>query len=187
MPTNVKTRKRKLDTLIELLQQEDAQKTLNMGVWYRMAEEGRDSRQSFECGYAACALGQAALHPPFVAQGLGIKMMGQSGHIYYQPDATDCKCYHTVAGAEFFGLNLREAQFLFNPEEYYYESCFKSMIYAVENAEYDTDDYFLDEDEDTTNFKDIPMSMVIRRIEFVRDHPHKDKSESGVLYERRLK
>lgn len=63
------------------------------------------------CGTAGCALGWAAVHPPFVEQGLHLK----SGLF---PRFTDSGYRDYEAGAEFFGLPYGESVRLFHPHHY---------------------------------------------------------------------
>ena len=62
-----------------------------------------------ECGYAACALGSAALHPWFRRRGLKIldgEVPAYRGRIAIE------------AAMKFFGITVREADRLFIPENY---------------------------------------------------------------------
>lgn len=57
------------------------------------------------CGTVACALGHAALHPPFVAA--GFKMEGE------MPTFGDLT--GIMAGAAFLGIDIQDAERLFGP------------------------------------------------------------------------
>lgn len=86
----------------------------NLSVW--KAEKGSvfHTRQGIKtaCGTVACALGSAALYPPFMKEGLGIaKTSYRATPVYNDKTGFD-------AGAEFFGIDLRESTYLFAPSRY---------------------------------------------------------------------
>lgn len=168
MPPTMMPRDLKLRTLIWLLQQQQAIDTFNMSIWYRKAdtEEG-DSDQSVECGYAACALGQAAIYPPFMEMGLRVELLSSSGFVSFKKDERDY--HHTRAGAAFFDLTVGEASFIFDVDEYYWASSYDVMQDEVHKAGYNLDDFFLNSDK--YGPKEIPIETVIRRIDFVLNHP----------------
>lgn len=64
------------------------------------------------CGTAACALGSAAIHKPFVEEGLELAggIFGKSP--WYQNNSG------FAAGKKFFGISGQEAYFLFAPSQY---------------------------------------------------------------------
>lgn len=66
------------------------------------------------CGTAACALGSAAIHPPFIRQGL--RMRVERGDNEGEPYYLGKSGYE--AGEKFFGITDEEAQKIFSPEEY---------------------------------------------------------------------
>lgn len=76
----------------------EAKVKLDMGEWF--APTG--------CGFAACALGSAALYPPFKEAGLRLRLMA--------PQYGDA-C-GSNAGAKFFGISYQEARDVFLPVFY---------------------------------------------------------------------
>lgn len=76
------------------------------------------------CGSAACALGSAAIYPPFIKQGLHLKEDEISVKINYDRKVPELEYYfsfvpsykretHKYAGAKFFGITDNEADNLF--------------------------------------------------------------------------
>lgn len=76
----------------------------DMRHWYR---------EQHSCGTIACALGSAALYPPFIKAGLKIRKLklemggGWAGNVMYKGYQGDW------AGAKFFGISQDEAEDLF--------------------------------------------------------------------------
>lgn len=82
------------------------------------------------CGSAACALGSAAIHDPFVKQGLCLKNDGVSSESETDEDGLEIIKYEADfipfykgaegvnAGAKFFGIDDYEADHLFMPGAY---------------------------------------------------------------------
>lgn len=81
--------------------------SFNMDIWSTTRKRDPDNVNGF-CHSAACALGSAALHPHFMAQGLQIRERtpNYEGYDGYR------------AGAAFFGLTGSESEQLFNPIAY---------------------------------------------------------------------
>lgn len=74
------------------------------------------------CGTAACALGSAALFPPFAKKGLKLECYreGYGGEKIFSIKYKNFSQYR--AGSEFFGISEEESRYLFNPmayEDYY--------------------------------------------------------------------
>lgn len=92
------------ERLIELhrMLSEVPEEYFDMGIF------GTRDFQNLECGSAACALGWAAVHPPFVEQGLR--------YIDEVPVYGDFRNYY--AGGVFFGLTRQQCMDLFNPSRY---------------------------------------------------------------------
>lgn len=96
----------------------------NINFWAR----GKDGQGSFtkeeaeafsleDCSTAACALGWAASHPPFMEQGLSLVTLHEDERAYSLcPGFEGVDCYE--AGAEFFGISYRQSEILFDPLEY---------------------------------------------------------------------
>lgn len=74
----------------------------------------RFDMEAWYCGTAACALGSAAVYPPFIELGLSLK--GTTLPDYYAPYFNGSRDYW--AGVRFFGITFYEALYLFNPEAY---------------------------------------------------------------------
>lgn len=64
------------------------------------------------CGTAACALGSAAIYPPFMEQGLTATLGGFVGDVEYE------EWEDFTAGQMFFNITYREAEWLFDPKLY---------------------------------------------------------------------
>jgi len=79
----------------------------NMDIWSTNRKRNPEAVNGF-CRSAACALGSAALHPHFMAQGLELRE--------YWPYYEGKDGYN--AGAAFFGLTDYESEQLFNPTMY---------------------------------------------------------------------
>lgn len=82
----------------------------DMGTWFDPKDGHEDQQKNVtaSCGTAACALGSAALHKPFMKQGLRI-----SGDVPVFKGE-----YGEAAGAKFFGITDMESASLFDPSEY---------------------------------------------------------------------
>ncbi len=78
-----------------------------------------------DCGTAACALGSACSHKPFIEAGLEIGKYNDSNNFWPRLDGE----IGFEAGAKFFGITEDESQFLFDPDTYNdpedYELCEK--------------------------------------------------------------
>jgi hypothetical protein len=72
---------------------------------------------SWVCETAACALGTAALHPPFMAMGLRLEKF--SGRDVLTPTYNNLQ--GCDAGMAFFNLSESQAFFLFLPSSYLYD------------------------------------------------------------------
>lgn len=171
-------REQKLNHLISILEQD--MPGFAMETWFsriNLKERGVNP----DCGFAACALGHAAMDPVFMHMGL---------ELIVRSDVYSEITYggRTAFGAaeNFFEITDKEAYFLFNPEEYYTDQCFAEIFETVEDTAKDesTSLYFYDIDEDDIaafydrhdGDKDYPYpkvtpAMVIKHIEFVRDNP----------------
>lgn len=68
------------------------------------------------CGTAACALGSACFYKPFQKEGL--EMYGDD-EFEYMPVFQGANQWE--AGAKFFGIDLEESEYLFDPAEYHKE------------------------------------------------------------------
>jgi hypothetical protein len=89
----------------------------NMSTWYEPdfdATRWKSSNSCFllldekvTCGSAACALGSAAIHKPFIEQGL--IMNSHYDQVQFGSD------FGFEAGAEFFDLTIEQAKWLFFP------------------------------------------------------------------------
>lgn len=113
-------RLKRLELLNTMLMEHDhifSKVKFDIDVWNVSGEENINNvyhrvvlKKSGEiCGTAACALGSAALYEPFMKMGLRIG--------YYNAPLYD-ENSEFDAGAEFFGINGRESEYLFSPSEY---------------------------------------------------------------------
>lgn len=89
-----------------------------MGAWIKRAAPFKTKQlcRYDACGSAACALGSAALYPPFMKAGL--KFVRDPMSMYVAWPAYK-RFRETEAGMEFFGIDLNEAEYLFIPCEYH--------------------------------------------------------------------
>jgi hypothetical protein len=168
----VMTREEKLNHLIEVMNKEETRANLEMDMWYTPNEEK-------ECGYAACAMGNAGLDPLFQSMGLVINtdpIFRTEFFLNGKPSAG------FDAAQQFFELDTEESNFLFDPEEYYSRSSrsqtFDNILDYVDGNESTlpfTDYYFIVNDD--YDFEENPQGLkitpdrVINRIILVRDHP----------------
>jgi hypothetical protein len=77
----------------------------------------QDKVKKLHCGFAACAMGWAALHPPFKEAGLELSLTidddgFQSTGISYDGN------YGYLAAASFFDIPHVDAEYLFSPQAY---------------------------------------------------------------------
>lgn len=109
-------------------------------------ETGRAFR---DCGTAACALGSACLHKPFIKQGLGLTTVFHDHHKYPTINGKDYERDGWSVGAEFFGITYGESEYLFDPGHYY------------PGHYYNADDYGLDE----KPVQNVKPEHVAKRVE----------------------
>lgn len=92
----------------------------DMDNWIKMINpfsKGLPPKTSIEkipefCGTAACALGSAALYPPFVKLGLYAGCDEEKDYVFYKRELG------YDAGAKFFGISENNSYYLFNPDAY---------------------------------------------------------------------
>ncbi len=72
-----------------------------------------DGEMNLSCGTTACAMGHAALIPEFQALGLSLKRVSRNGGTVTYDGMTQFS-----AVACFLDISIREADYLFNPEDY---------------------------------------------------------------------
>jgi hypothetical protein len=92
----------------------------NWGVEKKLlvAPEGKITKfdiSRWHCGTAACVLGAAALLPEFNKKGLKLSESETCSGFYY-PNFRSYYSYES--GEKFFGLNEKQAEYLFDPEQY---------------------------------------------------------------------
>lgn len=95
--------KKRLLELADLLDANDGEH-FSMEEWYHTNPE---------CGYTACAVGTALFHKPFREQGLSCEKTeeGDLNPIYQSKS-------NWQAVEAFFGLEKKDAEFLFSPKSY---------------------------------------------------------------------
>lgn len=152
-------------------QRSSEQSQLIMSSWYRpkdvayedfltVAQLNQEQASSPTCGFAACALGWAALDKTFQEQGLkpAFAPLG-----YYIPTYGDFYGYR--AAQAFFVLSERWADFLFDPSTYVRSEQYSDLAdeySAILDEYYAVPDALFLPDEDN-----IPISCVIDRISYV--------------------
>lgn len=115
-----------LNKLIELLEQTAEHpkpgEFFNLAFWFLDGPDEEDDigeEQPTDCGTTACAIGRAALHPWFNAQGF---RLGSNFSIYegYSPSRFPAYGYfsHWDAVQAFFGLTEADAHMLFKADSY---------------------------------------------------------------------
>jgi hypothetical protein len=97
-----KPMKERLEELITVLRTVPHE-NLNMNFW----------GINYTCGFAGCALGHAAIHPPFMELGLELYFDSEeSSEVRYKGHA------NYEAACEFFGITVDDALFIFDPAQY---------------------------------------------------------------------
>jgi hypothetical protein len=72
--------------------------------------------KQISCGFAGCAMGWAALHPPFQEAGLHLHLFIRDGYQFSHITYEDYEEYE--AAAYFFDIPKKEAEYLFDPSKY---------------------------------------------------------------------
>lgn len=95
----------------------------DMYVWGRSNNgETMERRKILSCGFAGCALGNAALYPPLRRMGLRVLVSPDSrfGEIFINGKSLDNILAGSIAqgAAPFFGIKPKECDDLFDPNKY---------------------------------------------------------------------
>lgn len=149
-----KTREDKLNRLISILEQVKEPEIFNMDEWVCSHVNFNQK----ECGFAGCALGWACIDPIFNNMGLYFNQitpaLKNNEYVFYGYDAAK----------EFFELNYKETEFIFDPDQYFRydrnESRYPSSLF-------NTDMFF-----ECDIYDDVWISpeMVIKHIKFVLEN-----------------
>jgi hypothetical protein len=155
-------RNERLNHLIDVLKNIDEVKSFDMKAWYTPTLEN-------ECGFAACALGWAAMDPTFIEMGLELSSSSylEGGKISRKHTPTftneNGMKWHDpyTSAARLFKISEMESVFIFYPDSYYLRQ--GKQPFGV-----DREDLFYD---DTCSRPFISINKVLAHIEFVRDNP----------------
>jgi hypothetical protein len=104
--------RKRLERLAQLMENWGVEKKL------LVAPEGKITKfniSRWHCGTAACVLGAAAMFPEFNKQGLKLAESKTCRGFHYPIFRGH---YSYESGEKFFGLNEKQAEYLFDPAEY---------------------------------------------------------------------
>jgi hypothetical protein len=85
--------------------------------------------EHWKCGTVACALGHAAQHPPFAAEGLTLEKNNWANDTW-SPAFEDHHGFE--AGALFFDITPRQSEYLFCPDDYQGKARRRHVITRIE-------------------------------------------------------